>query len=388
MARLKQPTVKHSAIRHHRLRTVFALAIVVVAGLISYWYLFLNPLVECDDAYVTGNIIPVQALVSGVVSRVGVDNSMFAHTGDWLLSEEQSLTRTQMDKARSDLAEALRQTKSLFAQADGEIAAIAALEARRKKLVADLARYEIAEPSGAVSSQKVYDTKADIVVIERQVAKERALLRKAKSLVSGSSLIDNPLVQSARSAFVESYIRYRRSSIFSPASGYVADRRVQAGERVVSGQRLMSIVPLDELWVTANIKETRMAHVRTGETVEIHAQVYGSEITFHGKVIGVEPSGGSTFSPFPPNNATGNYIHIVERVPVRISLQASELKANPLRPGMSVAVEIETRNYQSLGDLVSDVRAAGASYATPIYDQEVMEAQRAANRIVEQNGGL
>ncbi len=379
---MKMTNITHSKTRHHRLLGVFFLAALVVAGIISYWALFLRAEVGSNDAYVSGNIVPIQALVPGIVSRIDVDNSMFVRTGQKLLSEENNLTKTNMQKAGAVLAEVVRQTKSLFAQVDMEMAEITILRAQKEKLEADFKRYKIAEPGGATSSQQVSDTRADIAIIEGKTVRADARLRKAKALVAGSSVIENPLVQKARAQFVESYIRYRRSNLFSPVKGYVADRRVQAGEQVKKGQRLMSVVPLDDVWITANLKETKLEQVRTGQPVKIHAYVYGSDITYHGRVIGIGPSGGSTFSLFPPNNATGNYIHIVERVPVRISLLPAELRSHPLRPGTSVTVVINTHDYRSMPVLVSDVHTSGASYATPIYENELHAAQHAADKII------
>ena len=382
---MKLNSVTHSKIGHHRLKWVLSLALIVFAGMLSWWYLFLRTDVESEDAYVAGNIIPVQALVPGIVTRIGVDNSMPVYTGQWLLSEEQNLTGAQLDKAGANLAEAVRQTKSLFAQANEERAAIVTLNAQKARLQADLARYEVALPSGAVSAQQVSDTRADIAIINSKIVSANAILHKAKVLVVGTKVANNPLVRQARAEFVESYIQCRRSSIFSPVAGYVADRRVQAGEQVKAGQRLMTIVPLDQLWITTNLKETKLARVRTGEAVRIKAYVYGDGITFHGRVVGIEPSGGSTFSLFPANNATGNYIHIVERVAVRISLSAAELKSHPIRPGMSVSVNIDTQNYRALPMLATEVQTAWASYSTPVYQQEMPQAQQAAEKIIKDN---
>ncbi len=382
---MKSNPVVRSKIRHHRLRGLFALSFIVLVGLVSYWYLFMRIEVESDDAYVSGNIIPVQALVPGIVSEIGVDNSMQVKTGQWLLSEEKNLTGARMEKAAANLAEAVRSTKSFFAQAESEAAEVASLETQKERFANDLSRYEAAEPSGAVSIQQVSDTKEEINVLGGKIAKAQALLRKAKALVSGTTVSDNPHVLKARAEYIEAYIDCHRSSLFSPVDGYVADRQVQAGEQVKAGQKLLSIVPLDELWITANLKETRLSRVRIGEAVKITAHAYGSEFAYHGRVIGMDPSGGSTFSLFPPNNATGNYIHIVERVPVRISLSKNELKNHPLRPGMSVTVKIETGNYRSFPLLATEVEAKDASYRTPLYRQEMLAAEQSARKIVEEN---
>jgi membrane fusion protein (multidrug efflux system) len=382
---MKANPVARSKIRHHRLRAVIVLSILLFGGLVSYWFLFMRDTVESDDAYISGNIIPVQALVPGIVSSVSADNSMHVRTGQLLVSEDRNLTCTKMKREAASLAEAVRSTKSLFAETEGEVAEVDSLKAQKARLLNDLSSYKAAEPSGAVSSLQVSDTKYEISILDRKIEKAQALLRKANALVSGTTISDNPLVLKARAEYVESYIDCHRSSLFSPVNGYVAGRQVQTGEQVKVGQRLMSIVPLDELWVTANLKETKIARIRTGEQVEIRSQAYGRDAVFHGKVIGMDPSGGSTFSLFPPNNATGNYIHIVERVPVRISLSKSELQNHPLRPGMSVTVSIDTRNYSSLHFLATEINTHGRSYATDLYESEMKEAQSAAQQIIQEN---
>ncbi len=381
---MKSNPIVRSKIRHHRLRGVFILAILILAGLSSYWYLFSRQVVESDDAYVSGNVIPIQALVPGIVSSVNVDDSMQVGKGQLLVSEENNLTCMKMKREAASLAEAVRNTKSLFAETESEAAEVSSLKAQKAKLQEDLSRYKAAEPSGAVSSQQVSDAKQDLLILEQKIGKAQALLRKAGALVSRTTVSDNPRVLEARAEYIEAYIDCHRSSLHSPVDGYVADRQVQTGETVKRGQRLLAVVPLDDLWITANLKETRLSRVRTGETVRIVAQAY-DDFAFHGKVISVDPSGGSTFSLFPPNNATGNYIHIVERVPVRISLSKSELASHPLRPGMSVRVSIETGNYRSLNVLGSEVDVKGKSYSTDIYAEEVKKAQDEARQIIARN---
>lgn len=382
---MKVKKLIHSNIRHHRLKQIFVLTLLLGVVLITWWNLYLKTDVDSDDAYIAGNIIPVQALVSGVVARVNMDNTMLAHTGQILLSEEHNLTSTQLDKAAANLAKAVRDTKSLFAQTEGQQADISVLNAKKSRLQADLIRYQQALDSGAVSSQQVTDTQADIAILNQEIEKAKANLHKSNALIIGTQVNNNPVVQKARAEFVEAYIRDHRTNVYAPLTGYVANRRVQAGEQVKEGQQLLSIVPLGNLWITANIKETKLARVRTGEPVTIKTYTYGNDFTFHGKVLGIIPTGGSTFSLFPPNNSTGNYIHIIERIPVRISLLASELQSHPLRPGMSVSIHIDTGNYQHLNALNTQVQTLDASYATYIYETEIADAQRAAQAIIAKN---
>ena len=200
-----------------------------------------------------------------------------------------------------------------------------------------------------------------------------------------TNINSNPLVAQQKANVIANYIQLNRTTIVAPANGFIANRSVQAGQQVTAGQLLMNIIPLNDLWVVANIKENRMAHIRTGQPVNVTAHIYGNDITYHGEVIGIEAAGGSTFSMFPPDTTTGNYIHIVERVPVRISLRADELRKYPLRPGMSVDVDIDISNFDKLPLLQSKVAAGSASFSTAIYKQEVDDATKLADQIIRAN---
>lgn len=371
--------------RHHRLRLVLVFILLLAGAAGSWWYLFQRNEVDSDDAYVSGNIVPVYALTPGIVTRLGVDDSMPVRKGQWLLDEEKNVSQARLDKATADLAEAVRKTRSLFAGVQEQQANIAALTEDRNRLAGDLDRYVRAQPSGAIPVQKIADTRAEIAVLDHRIAAGKAHLTNASALVSGTTIVNNPLVQQARAEFIAAYISVQRTSLYAPIDGYIANRRVQAGELLKAGQYLMSVVPLDELWITANLKETRLARIRTGEPVRILAHAYGGDVTYHGRIIGIDPSGGSTFSLFPPNNATGNYIHIVERIPVRISLPPAELRAHPLRPGMSVSVCIDTGNAARLAPLATDVTAAGKSWSTNLYNNEMQAARNAAQTVIDQN---
>ncbi|NNM82056.1 MAG: hypothetical protein HKL98_05580, partial [Burkholderiales bacterium] len=209
---MKQKAVIHSRVRHHRLKWV--LALILVAAAISWWVLFMGDEVESEDAYVAGNIVPIRALVPGIVSKVSVDDSMQVRSGQKLIEEEKNLASAKLEKAAAVLADAVRNTRSRFAQVDGETEEVAALEAERKRLAEDLDRYLKASESGAVSSQQVSDTRAGINVLDRKIAARKALLAKARALVSGTTVENNPQVMKARAEYVESYIACRRSSIF------------------------------------------------------------------------------------------------------------------------------------------------------------------------------
>lgn len=370
---------------YRRLPFVLVLLLIIIVLIFSYWHLFMRATISTDNAYVNGNIIPVQALVSGIVINVTADNSMPVKTGQVLVEQEQNLINQQLENSKSALAQAVRQTRGQFADVDQIKGNIAMLKAQRNKLNVNLNRYKKLAASGAISQQELSDAQADINVLDQQIISNQASLKKVNALVTHTNINSNPLVAQQKANVIANYIQLNRTSVVAPANGFIANRSVQAGQQVTAGQLLMNIIPLSDLWVVANIKENRMAHIRTGQPVNVTAHIYGNDITYHGEVIGIEAAGGSTFSMFPPDTTTGNYIHIVERVPVRISLRADELRKYPLRPGMSVDVDIDISNFEKLPLLQSKVAAGGASFSTAIYKQEVEDATKLADQIIRAN---
>lgn len=370
---------------YRRLPFVLVLLLIIIVLIFSYWHLFMRATISTNNAYVNGNIIPVQALVSGIVINVTADNSMPVKTGQLLVEQEQNLINQQLENSKSALAQAVRQTRGQFADVDQIKGDIAMLQAQRNKLNVNLNRYKKLVATGAISQQELSDAQADINVLDQQIISNQASLKKVNALVTHTNINSNPLVAQQKANVIANYIQLNRTSVVAPANGFIANRSVQAGQQVTAGQLLMNIIPLSDLWVVANIKENRMAHIRTGQPVNVTAHIYGNDITYHGEVIGIEAAGGSTFSMFPPDTTTGNYIHIVERVPVRISLRADELRKYPLRPGMSVDVDIDISNFEKLPLLQSKVAAGGASFSTAIYKQEVEDATKLADQIILAN---
>jgi membrane fusion protein (multidrug efflux system) len=371
--------------KYRKLRLIFVILIFSIVAGISYWYSFLRTEVSSNDAYVMGNIIPVHALVPGLVTNIYADNTMFVNSNQILIKQEGHLAEERVQKSAAALAESIREIRGQLAQVNQAEAMIASLYANRKKISDNLERYQRAEQEGAASGQKVADTQADVSVIDSEIVAAKASKQKYVALLGNTSILDNPSVQKIKAEYIENYIINKRKNIYAPVSGFVVNRRVQVGQMLGAGQLLMNIVPLNNLWITANIKETDLKHIRTGQPVAVSANVYGEDILFHGKVLGIEPTGGSTFSLFPPENTTGNYIHVVERVPVRIGLEETEIRNHPLRPGMSVVVNINTSHANKSHALTSSVNTESVSYSTSIYDAELKVAELAAKEIMQKN---
>jgi len=248
----------------------------------------------------------------------------------------------------------------------------------------DLLRYHSVAADGAVSAQQVEDGELQVRSQEAEVRQIRAELAGADAMIENTTAADNPKVMQAASALKQAYLDKVRQDIVAPVSGYVAKRGIQPGEQVHPDTPLLAIVPLDYLWIDANFLENELADVQPGQPVEISVDIYGDSVVYHGEVLGLAPGTGSVFGLLPPDNATGNYIHIVERVPVRIGLREDELKRHPLRPGLSAVVRIDTGKpgRSVLQPLTTTPEAA---YKTGVYDKQLEGADALIKKIIEDN---
>jgi membrane fusion protein, multidrug efflux system len=246
---------------------------------------------------------------------------------------------------------------------------------RREPLLAERA---VAPEDVAHARQAVADAKSALEAAQRQAAASHAL-------VDGNDIASNPTVLQARAAYREAWVNSHRNAIVAPASGYVAQRSVQIGSRIQPGQALLTIVPLHDLWVDANFKEVQLAHIRIGQDVEVTTDVYGGKVTFHGKVEGLAAGTGGAFALLPAQNASGNWIKVVQRVPVRITLPKDELDKYPLRIGLSTDVKVDT--HERGGDVLSKTPASRSIAKTDVYSADLASADAAADSIVQANLG-
>jgi membrane fusion protein (multidrug efflux system) len=261
---------------------------------------------------------------------------------------------------------------------------LAARKARLDVIQHDIERYRRASPSGAVSKQILQNANDQSRALEADVRETQAELDALDVQIGGTNVMAHPAVELAKHEFIVAHLEYARQQIRAPVSGYVAKRKAQVGDRVKPGTNLMTIVPLDHLWVEANLRETELRDVRPGEAAEIRVDLHGRNHTYHGTVEGLVPGTGSAFALLPPDNATGNFIHITERVPVRIALAADEIREHPIRPGLSTVTKIhvgETGNsvWTSLA------KPDSAEYQTDVYGDELISAESLAQGIMQIN---
>jgi membrane fusion protein (multidrug efflux system) len=320
------------------------LGIVLVLAAIAYGVsvLLAPPSEETDDAYVGGNLVTITTREGGTVTALHADNTQHVDRGAPLVDLDPATQDVALASAEADLGRAVRAFRSSNATVDEASAEIVQARADVNRAVNDLTRRKAAAKDGAVSGEEVSHASDAVTTARAALNLAEAKRAQAASATAGTSVSDNPAVLAAIAQVRRAAISRAYMSISSPVAGVVAQRTVQLGQRVAPGTPLLSVVPLDSLWVDANFRETQLEHMRVGQPVKIKADIYGGKIVFHGKVLGLGAGSGNAFSLLPPQNASGNWIKIVQRVPVRIALDPKELARNPLRVGLSVTTTVDT----------------------------------------------
>ncbi|KIE58140.1 membrane fusion protein of tripartite multidrug resistance system [Methylacidiphilum kamchatkense Kam1] len=378
------PKYRRRVIRNRQL--VLVTLGILFLGLLYFilWFFIFSRVVITNDAYVIGNLVPLKSQVSGVVTEVLYENTQLVHQGEVLVRLDRLDSRVALERAEANLGETVRRVEDLFYQVQVSRNRLLAEIARLDRLKHDLARYKSVVSYGAVSEQLVDDTEQQVKELEAQVKQDEASLYDAESQIFNTKIEDHPLVKQAATELKNAYLDYVRREVYAPVTGYIANRKVQPGDEVRPDTYLLSIVPLDYLWVEANYREREMKKIRPGQPVTITVDYYGRRLIYHGQVEGLHPGTGSAFALLPPENATGNYIHIVERVPVRIRLSPEELKRHPLRPGLSV---IALTHVDKKGEpiLSSLVKFPKEKYEAHIYERELDGADQLIQKVIESN---
>ena len=348
-----------------------------------YYVLVLSKEVDTDNAYVGGNLVNLSSQVAGNVQEIRADETQMVQAGAELIKLDPIDADVALNQADARLGTTVRQLRERYANLAQYDATIEQRKlvlqdasddlARRLPLAAD---HTVSGEEVAHARQAVANAKASLEVALKQADANRAG-------IAGVSLEQHPGVLAAKADFVQAWLAVRRNAILAPVTGYVAKRSVQVGNRVTPGTAMMSIVPLDQLWVDANFKESELRDIRVGQSASIEADVYGGKVVYHGKVLGLSAGTGSAFSLLPAQNATGNWIKVVQRVPVRISLDAKELAKHPLRVGLSTVVTVDISRTD--GPMLGMSMPAAPVYSTKTLGQPVPEAEAAADAIIRQN---
>lgn len=349
----------------------------------AYYTLVASKRVETDNAYVGGNLVNVSSQVNGSVVEIRADETQMVKAGTEIVKLDPADAAVNLAQAEARLGQAVRQQRERYTNVEQYQALIEQRRVALKTAQEDLARRLPLAADNVVSGEDVAharravdDAKAALEVAQRQLA-------GARVSVAGVAPAEHPTVLAAKAEYLGAWLAARRNAIVAPVSGYVAKRSVQVGSRIAPGAPLLSIVPLDQLWVDANFKESELRDIRVGQPATIEADIYGSKVTYHGKVVGLGAGTGSAFSLLPAQNASGNWIKVVQRVPVRISLDPKELAAHPLRVGLSATVDVDISAQG--GSVLGTVAAPSPAYATNVLDQPLQQAQQATDAIVARN---
>jgi membrane fusion protein, multidrug efflux system len=374
-------------IRRRRNLLLLLVALALSAGALAYavdWWLFGRFWVVTDNAFVTGNLIPVYADATGIVVEVLREETENVKKGDLLIRLDEQRARAALGQAQGELARAVRTVGALFAARQQACQRILSRAALLDKVRHDIVRYQQALPSGSVSKQVLQNAEDQKASLEADLKAARADFLSQQAQVGGTTRINHPDIEIAKSKFIDASIELARQRIRAPISGYVAKRKAQVGDRIRPGDQVMTIVPLDHLWVEANLWESGLRWVRPGQPALIRVDVYGQSYTYHGSVEGLVPGTGSVFALLPPDNATGNFIHIVQRVPVRIALREDEILKHPLRPGLSTVTSIDVRSTgQSPNAALTETTTK--EYKTDIYSDDAADANAGAEQIIKDN---
>jgi membrane fusion protein (multidrug efflux system) len=361
-------------------------AAVVLGGLawLLYYVAVARHYQGTDDAYVASDLVQITSEQAGTVTAVYVDDTQSVERGALLAELDPADARLSMDAAQAQLARAVRNVRALFAQSDQLRAQIAQRQSDLERAQNDLERRERLTSDGAVSGEELSHSRDAVAVARAGLDAAREQLNATAAQIEGTTLESHPQVLDAEAAVRTAALALHRTQLRAPVAGVVAKRAVQVGQRVAAGAPLMAVVPLDGVWVDANFKEVQLRDMRVGQQVTLHADLYGSDVTFHGRLAGLAAGSGSAFALLPAQNASGNWIKIVQRVPVRIVLDARDLAAHPLRVGLSMQAAVDVRNTSG-ALMAGEVRTGPRPTQSSAADDPGVELM--IRRIVAQNAG-
>ena len=380
--------------------TLIAVAVALAGAAWGGWHWFNGRHFEStDNAYVAGNVVQITPQMGGTVVSIGADDTDFVRAGQMLVSLDPADARVALDQAEAQLAQTVREVRTLFAnnstlqaQVSLRKADLARAQADAARLQDDVNRRAPLMASGAVGKEEFQHANAQLTAARSSVAAAQSAVLAAQEQLAASqtqtegvSIEQHPNVQRASARVREAYLAVQRAQLVAPLDGYVAKRGVQVGQRVQAGAPMMTLVALNDLWVDANFKESQLQSLRIGQSADLEADVYGDKVIYHGRIAGLGAGTGAAFALLPAQNATGNWIKVVQRVPVRVALDPKELAEHPLRVGLSMDVRVDTADQS--GKTVSDTQRSAPAVTTSVFDAQMQAADEAVQRTIAANLG-
>ncbi len=362
---------------------LLAVTLVIVLLAIGWWVLWklvLSRRETTDDGYVAGNLVAITTQTSGTVIAVLADDTQRVEVGQPLVRLDPTDSQVALSQAAAALSQAVRQIHQQTDTATQFDALISSHELELSSAEADVARRQPLVASRAVAPEELRHAETAVAVARAALLSARRQASAAHAVVDGTDVANQPAVLQAKAAYEQAWVDAQRTTIAAPVSGYIAQRSIQVGQRIAPGQMLMTVIPLGNLWVNANFKESQLGSLRLGQKAEIRSEVYGNDVVFHGRVSGLAAGTGSAFALLPAQNASGNWIKVVQRLPVRIDLDPAELQQHPLRIGLSTDVEVDTVDRS--GPMIPIAGATKMVGDTGIYADLQAQATHQADAII------
>jgi len=380
-----QQPVNKKGKRKNALLLLTLLFIIVVVAYGIYWFIVARHFEETDDAYVAGNQVQIMAQVSGSVTKVWADNTDFVKQGDVLVTLDQTDAQQAFEKAKTELASSVRQTRqqminSKQLQANIEVQRTALSQART-----DLNRRVPLGSANLIGREELQHARDAVASAQAQLDVAIQQYNANQAMILDTVLEQQPAVQQAATEVRNAWLALERTKVVSPITGYVSRRAVQPGAQIGTTTPLMAVVPATQLWVDANFKETQLAHMRIGQSATVVSDIYGDEVTYTGKVVGLDMGTGSAFSLLPAQNATGNWIKVVQRLPVRIALDEKQLADHPLRIGLSTLVKVDTANRD--GQVLASQTRSAPAYESSAREVKLDPVNTLIAEIIQANAG-
>ncbi|MCB1108474.1 MAG: HlyD family efflux transporter periplasmic adaptor subunit [Chlamydiia bacterium] len=360
--------------------------ILVVIGVVCFlmWWFYFRIEDSTEDAYVHGNALELTTQVPGIVKSINTDNTYFVQKNQVLIELDPTDYELQLRKTAADLGQAVRHVATLFDDVGEKRAEMERAQAELIKAQQDYDHRAGVIGIGGVSLEDFEHSQAELRSARAEASRAQCAYEAAVARVDNTTLYTHPEVIAAQEKMKEAYVNLRRTKIVAPTDGIVDKRSIQIGEWVNPNDPLLAVVPIDQMWVEANYKEIHLKRIRIGQPVKMHADIYGDEVLFNGKVVGLGMGTGAAFSILPPQNATGNWIKIVQRLPVRISFEPEQLRRYPLRIGLSMDVTVDTKNERG-GVIPPPQNVLEPMYYTDVYSHQEDGVQEWVDAIMRQN---
>ncbi|MGA9853110.1 MAG: efflux RND transporter periplasmic adaptor subunit [Gammaproteobacteria bacterium] len=380
---LNEPTHVASAKWRIPLLILAAVIIIAVIAYTLYWAVSGRFHSDSDDAYVGGNIVTIAPQVAGTVVQVDADTTQLVNAGGPVVRLDPTDAQIALQKAEANLAQVVRRVRGLYANTRELRSAVRNRQLAVNQALDDYRRAQNLKTIRGISTQNFQHAQTAYQSAQAALTQTQHQLDAAEAAVSNTTLETHPAVKLAEAQLQDAYLALQRTTVVSPVTGYVANRAVQLGQQVTPGTAMLAVIPLNEVWVDANFKETELANVRIDQPVRLESDLYGGSVVYHGRVVGLAPGTGSVFSLLPPQNATGNWIKVVQRLPVRIALDPKALLAHPLRLGLSMTVSVDTDNRS--GALLAPSPVTRPEYATSVYQDQSAGVQALIQKIIRRN---